>query len=324
VSNYPVVLFHSIDDRELLSLKDLGNIRPELFERLIRELRKEFDIVRLDELLGFISGEVRPKDRLLALTFDDGPKSYATYALPVMQTYGVPSTCFLITGCVDDKALYWRYLYNFCINKGYQQELAAFINDEYKTNIRADEIVTFSRDHYDRTKNLCIIDKLLEKVIPEKVYRNQEKDLFLSMEDIEKLKQNPLVKFGIHTQSHPVLKCLTDEEIHYEIAGSRDFYRDWIGDDAPMLSIPFGRLFSDYDERVLTIAQSLSVDVILSAYGGSNTEGQPLYNIRRISVDEGKLERGVDHFIRSLLEPALPEAYIEKEKQLSGLLSLSR
>ena len=57
----------------------------------------------------------------------------------------VPSTCFLITDCVDDKAIYWRYLYNFCINKGFEQELAGFINHEYKTNISADEIISFSR-----------------------------------------------------------------------------------------------------------------------------------------------------------------------------------
>jgi hypothetical protein len=102
-SNYPVLLFHSTEDRDLLSLKDLGNIRPELFEKLIVRLRKEFDIIRLDELVRCISGSAKPKDRLLAITFDDGPKSYITQALPVMEVYDVPSTCFLITDCVDDK-----------------------------------------------------------------------------------------------------------------------------------------------------------------------------------------------------------------------------
>ena len=160
-----MLLLHSTDDRELLSLKDLGNISPGLFEKMIVKLRKEFDIISLPELLRCISGDAKPKDRVMAITFDDGPKSYITQALPVMEVYDVPSTCFLITDCVDDKALYWRYLYNFCINKGLKQELRAFINYEYKTDIRADEIISFTRDHYDRTKTLCIIEKLLDKVI---------------------------------------------------------------------------------------------------------------------------------------------------------------
>jgi len=105
MNNYPVLLFHSTDDRDLLSLRGLGNIRPELFEKLIVRLRKEFDIISLDELVRCISGSVKLKDRLLAITFDDCPKSYITHALPVMEIYDVPSTCFLITDCVDDKAL---------------------------------------------------------------------------------------------------------------------------------------------------------------------------------------------------------------------------
>ena len=321
MNNHPVLLFHSTDDRDLLSLRDLGNIRPELFEKLIVRLKKEFDIVGLEELVGRISGSVKTKDRLLAITFDDGPKSYITQALPVMEVHDVPSACFLITDCIGDQAIYWRYLYNFCINIGYQQELADFINYEYKTNIMASEIISFSRKHYDRTKNLVIIEKILDNVIPEEIYRKQDNDLFLSMEDIGKLKHNPLVSFGIHTRSHPVIKCLTDEEIHYEIAGSLDFYRTRIGGDAPMLSMPFGRLFKDYDERAIKIAQALSINVALSAYGGGNAAGQPLYNIRRISVHEGKLKGGIDIFVDSLRELVVPAEYAEREKELSRLLS---
>ena len=42
---------------DLLSLKGLGNIRPELFEKLIVALKKEFDIVALEELVRHISGD---------------------------------------------------------------------------------------------------------------------------------------------------------------------------------------------------------------------------------------------------------------------------
>ncbi|MFZ2197344.1 MAG: polysaccharide deacetylase family protein [Thermodesulfovibrionales bacterium] len=321
MNNYPVLLFHSTDDRDLLSLRGLGNIRPELFEKLIVRLTKEFDIIGLDELVRCISGSAKQKDSLLAITFDDGPKSYITQALPAMEVHDVPSTCFLITDCVDDKALYWRYLYNFCINKGYQQELADYINYEYKANITTSEIIGFSRNHYDPSKSLCIIEKILDNVVSEEVYRKQDKDLFLSMEDIGKLKQNPLVSFGIHTRSHPVMKGLSDAEIHSEIAGSLEFYRSRIGDYAPMFSIPFGRLFMDYDERAIAIAQTLSINVVLSAYGGGNAAGQPLYNIRRISVHEGKLREGFDTFIKTLREPALPVEFMEKEKELSRRLS---
>ena len=321
MSNYPVLLFHSTDDRDLLSLKGLGNIRPALFGKLIAKLRKEFDIVSLDEIIKYISSDLKSKDRLIALTFDDGPKSYAARAVPIMEVYEVPSTCFLITNCIGDTTIYWRYLYNFCINKGFEQELAGFINETYNKKIRSDEIISFSRKIFDTTKNRRIIEKLLKSVISEEEYRQTENELFLSLGDIGKLKENQLVSFGIHTCSHPVLIGLSDEEILDEIAGSLDFYRSSIGDDVPAFSIPFGRLFKDYDERAISIAGTLSLNVILSAYGGGNEVGQPLYNIRRISVHEGKLEGGLDLFIKGLCEPKIPSDYRGKEKRLTGYIS---
>ena len=321
MSSYPVLLFHSVDDRELLSFKDLGNIRPELFEKLIIRLNKEFDIVSLKEITEIIFGDEKPKDRLLALTFDDGPKSFVTHAVPVLDAYKLPSACFLITGSVNDRAIYWRYLFNFCIHKGFSRELADLIKDQYRAFLLPDEIIRFSRDNYEKEKNLLILERILEDLITEKEYRAQEKDLFLSFEDIRRLRDSPLVSFGIHTTSHPVLRCLSDEEIRDEIESSLDFYRIRIGDEKPMFSIPFGRLFVDYDERTLAIAKELSLRAIFSAYGGGNAIGQPFYNIRRISVNERSLTGGIEAFIKSLREPGFPGEYLDKEKRLAELLS---
>ena len=322
MSNYPVLLFHSTDDRDLLSLRGLGNIRSELFEKFVVRLKKEFDIVGLSDMIRFISGDTRAGENLIAITFDDGPRSYASLAVPILQAHGVPSTCFLITDCLDDREIYWRYLYNYCIQGGAGRELAAFINEEYRTDIRPEEIVSFSRNHFNKAKNRRIIERLLEGVVSEEKYREREKGLFLSMEDIGSLKQNPLVSFGIHTRSHPVLRGLSDDEIHNEIAGSLDFYRNRISEDVPAFSVPFGRLFRDYDERTISIAESLGVRIILSAYGGGNALGQPLYNIRRISVHEEEIrDENMDAFIDTLRSPAVPAGYAEGERRLAGLLS---
>jgi hypothetical protein len=88
-----------------------------------------------------------------------------------------------------------------------------------------------------------------------------------------------------------------------------------------MFSIPFGRLFKDYDKRAIAIAKSLSINVVLSAYGGGNTEGQPLYNIRRTPVTEVMLAGGIDQFIKSLHHPAISAEFIKKERELSRCLS---
>jgi peptidoglycan/xylan/chitin deacetylase (PgdA/CDA1 family) len=314
--SYVVLLFHSVDARNRLSLKDLGNIRPEIFRDVCTALKREFDVVDLRKLVDLISTGDGQQGRFLSVTFDDGPKSYALGAVPVMESLGMPSTCFLITDCIGDKAIYWRYLYNYCINAGFGKGLAALVNAEYGVSIKEEDIVSFTRSNYSKEKTRLVMEGISRHIIGEEEYRDKEAELFLSCDDIERLKTNPFVTFGIHTRTHPVMKGLADEELRDEISGSAAFYRNRIGEGSPMFSVPFGRLFRDYDERTVLTALDLSIEVILSAYGGRNEKGQARYNIRRIPVHGGSLESGVKKMVRSLSDGEIGMQYREAEKRL--------
>jgi peptidoglycan/xylan/chitin deacetylase (PgdA/CDA1 family) len=314
--NNVVLLFHSTDDRGLISLKGLGNVRPELFERALRGLRNEFDIVCLDEMISNINRPGTKRERLLAVTFDDGAKSYFTTALPVMESLGIPSACFLITDCIGDGKLYWRYLCNYCVRSGRGKELAALIGSEYGMKVKEDEIISFTRRHFSREKNDAVTTGILRDIVSEEEYRDREGELFLSSADLQLLKWHPLVTLGVHTRSHPVMSRLSDDEIREEISASLDFHGREIGGGVPMFSVPFGRLYRDYDERTVRIARELSFGVILSAYGGDNREGQPFYNVRRIPVQEDMLKEGFLSFMTGLKNRCNVTDYSRKELRL--------
>lgn len=311
-----VLLFHSVDPRKLLSVRDLGNIRPELFEERMKVLRSGFDIVTLREAIGYISGPKGGSDRLLAITFDDGPKSYAVHALPIMRAMGIPSTCFLITDCVGEGAVYWRYLYNFCLHGGFAKQLSDLLSAEYGRPAPREEIVSFTRTNFTKEKTGKVMGLIFERLFTEREYREREMELFLSLDDIERMKNDPLVSFGIHTASHPVMMRLTSYEIRDELTGSLAFYKKWIGDGVPALSVPFGRLGKDYDERTITEARKLGIEEIFSAYGGDNPKGQRLYNIRRIPVSEAMLMEGPQAFIKRLEALCEVRDYAGREKRL--------
>ncbi len=228
----------------------------------------------------------------------------------------MPSTCFLITDCIGDKALYWRYLYNYCINAGFGKDLAALLSAEYNVRINEKDLISFTRRNFSSDKNRLVIKGISKHIIAPEEYCEKESELFLSPGEVRRLKQDPLITFGIHTRTHPVMRRLGDEELRDEILGSIDFYRDNIEDTVPMLSIPFGRLYIDYDERTVLSALDLSIGAILSAYGGVNEKGQPLYNIRRIPVHEGLLESGIETFVQSLCKMEVGLEYREAEKRL--------
>lgn len=316
VPSYVVLLFHSTDARDRLSLRGLGNISPETFGELCVAIKQEFDVVSLRRFTELISAREAKQGRFLAVTFDDGPKSFALNAVHVLESLRMPSACFLITDCVGDKALYWRYLYNYCINAGFGRGLAALVSSEYNVPVKEQDMVSFTRSNFSSDKNRRIIKGILGHLIAEEKYRENECELFLSSDDLLRLKDNPLITFGIHTCTHPVMKGLGNEELRNEISGSMDFYTENIENASPMFSVPFGRLSRDYDERTVLSALDLSVSAIFSAYGGINEKGQPLYNIRRIPVHEGLLEQGVDKFVRALCKMEVGPEYREAEKRL--------
>lgn len=328
MNGHTILLFHSVDDRDLLSFRNLGNIHPDLFEKLIVFLKKECDLVSLREMASVVAGlpageNTKSGSRLLALTFDDGPKSYATKALPLLKSHDIPSTCFLITDCIDDRKIYWRYLFNYCIQSGRESSLAALIRRSYNVKVDDREIISFTRGHFSKEANRGVVEGILKEIVSEEEYRKKENNLFLSFDDLEKLKKEPLVEFGIHTRSHPVMSHLNDDEITDEIKGSLEFYRRNIGPGAPMFSLPFGRLYKDYDERPLIAARQLGMQTIFSAYGGDNKSGQPLYNLRRISVNVDMLADGIKTFGKAIDKLVEVPDYQPAEKRLEEAMSLT-
>jgi peptidoglycan/xylan/chitin deacetylase (PgdA/CDA1 family) len=320
-ADHLVLLFHSVDDRKLHSFADLGNIHPFLFEKAIGALKKDFEVVGLNEMVDVLSGDLPVKERLLAVTFDDGPKSYAVNALPVMEALGIPSTCFLITDCIGDKAIYWRYFFNYCIHSGFGEALASIASEEFGKTIPEEEILKVTRVEFSKEKSARMMDSVMKELISEKEYREAETGLFLSDADIRELKNNSHVNLGIHTRTHPVMSRLSDSEIMDEMSGSLDYYEQSLGIDEPMFSIPFGRLYKDYDERTVLAAGDLSLKVVLSAYGGDNARGQPLYNIRRIPVREEMIKEGPAEFLRRLEAMGTANDYREAEERLYRKIS---
>ena len=56
-----------------------------------------------DELSGVATAPCDPGDLRLAVTFDDGVQSIATVAAPMLASYGIPWTVFIVTDWVDGK-----------------------------------------------------------------------------------------------------------------------------------------------------------------------------------------------------------------------------
>src|SRR5688572_19290316 len=91
------VLYHHVTDHACSLVDRLAvSTPPNAFEAHVRKLARDYQFVSLGEVL---SGEL-PR-RALLITFDDGYRSVAEVALPILRRLDVPSVFFITGACLE-------------------------------------------------------------------------------------------------------------------------------------------------------------------------------------------------------------------------------
>ena len=87
-----VLMYHSVD-KNGWSL----SVDPEVFERQMRFLNQNYQVVSLDKIIRYAKGEISLPSKSVAITFDDGYLDNYLNAWPILKKYNLPATIFLIT-----------------------------------------------------------------------------------------------------------------------------------------------------------------------------------------------------------------------------------
>lgn len=95
-----VLMYHSIFDSDWFFSIDLIE-----FEKQMRYLKANYNIVKLSEIKEFIFKKQDLPSRSVAITFDDGYEDFYKNAFPVLKKYKIPATIFVMAGEPDRKEL---------------------------------------------------------------------------------------------------------------------------------------------------------------------------------------------------------------------------
>lgn len=103
----PILCYHRFGTRDGKMV-----VTPDAFAAQVEFLaRNDYRVIRLPDLLKFLSGERPLPRRAVVLTFDDGYASVYQYAYPLLKQHGFPATVFLYTDFVGAKdALTWKQM----------------------------------------------------------------------------------------------------------------------------------------------------------------------------------------------------------------------
>ena len=89
-----IVMFHHVTD-EYIDIIECCKCKTERFKEIISDIRKEYDIVSIDEI-----GKKHEK-KYAVITFDDGCQNVYTNAYPYLKANNVPFTMYLTTSWIE-------------------------------------------------------------------------------------------------------------------------------------------------------------------------------------------------------------------------------
>ncbi|MDA8177996.1 MAG: polysaccharide deacetylase family protein [Deltaproteobacteria bacterium] len=108
------------------------------------------------------------------------------------------------------------------------------------------------------------------------------KSNFLTRENILTLRRAGM-GIGSHTVTHAMLNDLDIDSIRVELADSKEYLENLLGENVVTLSVPGGRI----SKIVRKIAKEVGYEAIFTSHTGMNDREANLFSVKRITVRQG-------------------------------------
>jgi len=238
-------MYHGVSAKEQKTLNG-RHLSAKQFERQLRYLQKNFDIVSLESICESKYQNKKFDRHTVALTFDDGFLNNITTALPLLETYNIPATFFICSASLaDDHYLHpSEWLDIIGLHDGRVEiNSEVFVRAGYGlVNITTGQnayhylnslpfqqwqsALAELKTHHDQLMLTADIDPEVFKVA--------------NASDIRKLGSVDLAKIGSHSHNHVNLTKLTGAEVRYELDHSKALLEECIGKPVTSVAFPYG------------------------------------------------------------------------------------
>lgn len=199
------------------------------------ELFREFVEYCLDHKIAFVSPDdlmrgLKTGGRYAMITFDDG--YFSNYlSLPVLNEFRIPATVYVSTNHVKkNTAFWWDVIFRERMKRGGTPEKIGEEQASLKT-LRHDQIEVYIKEQFGPRSLVpaCDIDRPL------------------TVHELKKLSDEPVIAIGNHTADHAILTNYSREGIWEQISSAQKDIRAIIGKNAAIISYPNG----NYNDTVI-------------------------------------------------------------------------
>jgi peptidoglycan/xylan/chitin deacetylase (PgdA/CDA1 family) len=229
------VLYHHVTDHPSSLVDQLAvSTRPDVFEAHVRKMARDYEVVSLDTVL---SGELPP--RALLITFDDGYRSIAEVALPILGRLGLPSVFFITGECLERDSLPLdNLLSHLCASAGFDRLGAALHPEARGTGTFPQLLDLVAAMPYGR--RLGVGNELAERFDLDQARLRGQSGMFLDPEDLA-----GLAAYGCevanHARTHLFCRSIVDETFaHYQLVEHARWLESLTGHPVRAFSYPYG------------------------------------------------------------------------------------
>lgn len=306
-----VFTYHRITGREktkhFFTNYDKG-LDKEIFATQIKAICQYFDVITLNEFIGFITGEKQLTRHSALLTFDDADSDFMEYAYPILSDYNIKATIFVPTGLVETGNSLWHLqVSNIFLNINKESWLKILNNADYLPDGIKQIVKSSSIDDKERLSKTCQnlinnLDKLdiseIEKIIErwEELVAS-DYNLGIKCLDWEQLRALSNEGFDIesHSATHRKLTQINSDQLPTELLNSKRKIEQELRKTVKSICYPAGFLNND----VINVATHSGYRIgftTISELCQYPLQGDELFRIPRLTI-YGDTEKSIDLFM---------------------------
>lgn len=301
-----IFTLHHVRPKTPLPFEPNGHLEvtPEFLSAVIEEsLAAGLTPVALEDLPQRLAdaGDTR---RFVAFTLDDGYRNNRDFAAPIFRRHGIPYTIFVTPGFVERRTSMWWETLAELLNHRTSVELDIGAGVErVSIATHAEKVAAFDAvcalvnrgDQVSATERLNTaarsvgIDPL--GIIDREIMDEQELAALAA--------SDPLLRYGGHTLTHPVLARVSDAALKDEIEGSMRLASHYGNRPAKAFAYPYGTACA-IGEREFAAAQAAGVTIGVTTRPGmlsAETLQNPMA-VRRVSLNGLYQKR---HYVGALI-----------------------
>ena len=289
-----ILLYHRIvdDHSEYLNKGPVMHHHIKHFKREISYLKRNYQILSIDEVVDHLRSGKRFSKPSIAITFDDGYLDNYALAYPVLEKYRVPAMIYITTGVMGTSKGTWPDQIEYALLETNREEfnLHGLFNDEIvkiktrnekeQANIKITEALKLQPD-FERKQLMEELFKNLRVDIND--VNNKRARMMLNGDEIKEMARNGIT-IGSHSHTHPILSRMPLQKAKEDIFISKKIIEENLDIKVKHFAYPNGRA-EDFSEELRNYCQEIGFESVAALIHGTN---DPLngnaFALKRIGV----------------------------------------